>query len=65
MLVPKFPAAAARAFSYARSQAGATLPKIAQPCYFLIGLRGPLRVRALFCVRWPFTGRPRRWRMPR
>src|SRR2546423_664948 len=26
---------------------------------------GPLRVRALVFVRWPFTGRPRRWRMPR
>ncbi len=28
-------------------------------------LRGPLRVRALVCVRWPRTGRPRKWRMPR
>ena len=28
-------------------------------------LRGPLRVRALVCVRWPRTGRLRRWRMPR
>src|SRR5581483_101743 len=28
-------------------------------------LRGPLRVRALVRVRWPCTGRPRRWRMPR
>jgi len=26
---------------------------------------GPLRVRAFVFVRWPFTGRPRRWRMPR
>src|SRR5262245_22468575 len=26
---------------------------------------GPLRVRALVRVRWPRTGRPRRWRMPR
>ena len=25
---------------------------------------GPLRVRALVRVRWPRTGRPRRWRMP-
>src|SRR5687768_10865983 len=24
--------------------------------------RGPLRVRALVLVRWPRTGRPRRWR---
>src|SRR5579872_2500515 len=24
--------------------------------------RGPLRVRALVCVRWPRTGRFRRWR---
>src|SRR5580658_10512862 len=27
--------------------------------------RGPLRVRALVWVRWPRTGRPRRWRSPR
>src|SRR3989440_2979486 len=26
---------------------------------------GPLRVRALVFVRWPCTGRPRRWRRPR
>ena len=25
-------------------------------------LRGPLRVRALVPMRWPRTGRPRRWR---
>ncbi len=29
-----------------------------------IGVRGPLRVRALVWVRWPRTGRPRRWRRP-
>jgi len=28
-------------------------------------LRGPLRVRALVCVRWPRTGKLRRWRRPR
>src|SRR6185312_8677895 len=28
-------------------------------------LRGPLRVRALVLVRWPRTGRLRRWRTPR
>ena len=28
-------------------------------------LRGPLRVRALERVRWPRTGRLRRWRLPR
>src|SRR5579872_3214036 len=28
-------------------------------------LRGPFRVRALVCVRWPWTGRLRRWRNPR
>src|SRR6185436_8933016 len=33
--------------------------------YFLICLRGPLRVRAFVRVRWPRTGRPRRWRWPR
>src|SRR5208282_6821288 len=27
--------------------------------------RGPFRVRALVCVRWPRTGRLRRWRIPR
>src|SRR5262245_34421443 len=27
--------------------------------------RGPFRVRALVRVRWPRTGRPRRWRIPR
>ena len=27
--------------------------------------RGPFLVRALVCVRWPRTGRPRRWRPPR
>jgi len=32
------------------------------PYFFLpaIGFAGPLRVRALVCVRWPRTGRPRR-----
>src|SRR5699024_8103597 len=25
---------------------------------------GPLRLRALVLVRWPWTGRPRRWRRP-
>src|SRR5688572_6985631 len=33
--------------------------------YFLMALRGPLRVRALVRVRWPRIGRPRRWRRPR
>src|SRR5579864_2780525 len=28
-------------------------------------LRGPLRVRALVCVRCPRTGKLRRWRIPR
>src|SRR5207237_5821764 len=30
-----------------------------------IARRGPFLVRALVCVRWPRTGSPRRWRMPR
>src|SRR5690348_8398875 len=30
-----------------------------------VPLRGPLRVRALVCVRCPRTGRLRRWRFPR
>jgi hypothetical protein len=29
-----------------------------------IARRGPFLVRALVCVRWPRTGRPRRWRDP-
>src|SRR4030095_11509983 len=31
----------------------------------IAALRGPLRVRALVRVRWPRTGRPLRWRIPR
>jgi hypothetical protein len=30
-----------------------------------IAFAGPLRVRALVCVRWPRTGNPLRWRKPR
>src|SRR6185295_45472 len=30
-----------------------------------MALAGPLRVRALVWVRWPWTGRPLRWRRPR
>src|ERR687888_780469 len=37
---------------------GAFLPR---PTVFF----GPLRVRAFVFVRWPLTGRPRRWRTPR
>src|SRR5262249_40018927 len=36
--------------------------------FFLLAtvpLRGPLRARALVCVRCPRTGRSRRWRYPR
>src|SRR3989337_1887371 len=38
-----------------------------QVAFFLpaIGFAGPLRVRALVCVRWPRTGRPLRCRRPR
>src|SRR5215472_4707509 len=39
-----------------------------QHSYFFlpaIAFAGPLRVRALVCVRWPRTGRPRRCRNPR
>ena len=34
--------------------------------FFLLAMVffGPLRVRALVLVRWPLTGRPRRWRIP-
>src|ERR1700732_4065136 len=48
---------------------------ITAPCFYVfvvafffcatVPLRGPLRVRALVCVRWPRTGRFRRWRNPR
>ncbi len=44
---------------------------ILYPVYFkvlflpAIGRAGPLRVRALVCVRWPRTGRPRRCLKPR
>ena len=40
---------------------------LALPYFFLpaMGFAGPLRVRALVWVRWPRTGRPRRWRRPR
>src|SRR3712207_2791468 len=48
------------------------LSSLSRPCrsapyFFLpaIGRAGPLRVRALVWVRWPRTGRPRRWRRPR
>src|SRR5690606_5921081 len=42
-----------------------TSSRLSHICIFLrdylrIGLRGPLRVRALVLVRWPRTGRPRR-----
>ncbi len=37
------------------------------PYFFLLATvrLGPLQVRALVLVRWPRTGRPLRWRMPR
>ena len=31
----------------------------------IVCFRGPLRVLAFVCVRWPRTGRLRRWRIPR
>ena len=37
------------------------LPFLPRPTVFF----GPLRVRAFVFVRWPLTGRLRRWRMPR
>jgi len=33
--------------------------------FAMVARRGPLRVRALVCVRWPRTGNPRRCRNPR
>src|SRR5690606_6225118 len=41
-----------------------TVPAV-WPAYFLIGLRGPLRVLALVLVRWPRSGKPRRCLNPR
>ena len=44
------------------------LPYVFADAFFLFATvprRGPLRVRALVCVRWPRTGSPRRWRKPR
>src|SRR3954471_10411052 len=46
--------------------AAAGLAMMLIPFYFVtfflpaIGLAGPLRVRALVCVRWPWNGSPRR-----
>src|SRR6202050_3587944 len=51
------------------SASGAKLEKTEIACrhFFLpaMALALPLRVRALVCVRWPCTGRLRRWRRPR
>src|SRR6185369_6109112 len=33
--------------------------------FAMVARRGPLRVRAFVCVRWPRTGSARRWRRPR
>ncbi len=57
-----FSAAGAASFCFAIRnpypfEGGGFLPAMAR--------RGPLRVRALVCVRWPRTGRFRRWRSPR
>src|SRR5919108_3801887 len=61
VLADTAPGATAPCLSSRRSHyvlLGAFLPR---PTVFF----GPLRVRALVFVRWPFTGRPRRWRTPR
>src|SRR5579863_1161382 len=68
-----FPAAAAPApscgfGSLANAFPLATLSYLRAMTFFLAAtapLRGPFRVRALVCVRWPRTGRLRRWRNPR
>src|SRR5213593_4716426 len=51
----------------ARFEPGRYNSAYALPYFFLpaMALAGPLRVRALVCVRWPRTGRPRRCRNPR
>ena len=57
-------AAARAACSWAAASAtgrGHYLPFLPRPTVFF----GPLRVRAFVFVRCPFTGSPRRWRMPR
>src|SRR5699024_1030018 len=52
---------------YATAAAGARSGALRCSHYFFfpaIVFFGPLRVRALVLVRWPRTGRPRRWRSP-
>src|SRR5699024_6169936 len=52
---------------YAAAAAGARSGALRCSHYFFfpaIVFFGPLRVRALVLVRWPRTGRPRRWRSP-
>src|SRR5256885_2196597 len=45
--------------------AGAAGAAVAGFFFTITPRRGPFRVRAFVCVRWPRTGRPRRWRIPR
>jgi hypothetical protein len=52
----------APAFFGAGAAAGAT---VAGFFLTITPRRLPFRVRAFVCVRWPRTGNPRRWRMPR
>src|SRR3990170_1242336 len=59
---------AASAMAYAPAFFGAAAGAGAAVAGFFFTItprRGPLRVRALVCVRWPRTGRPFRCRIPR
>src|ERR1700756_994876 len=55
-------------FLSAAEPAALAMDYVLPVAFFLLAtvpLRGPLRVRALVCVRCPRTGRLRRWRYPR
>src|SRR5580704_1447460 len=60
--------ALAGAFAFADAFAAVFAIYVLPVAFFLLATvprRGPLRVRALVCVRWPRTGNPRRCRRPR
>src|SRR5450432_3017316 len=69
---PVFAVAMRCVWSSREKAAGRESPPLhLERCYLVIfflpaiARRGPFLVRAFVCVRWPRTGNPRRWRMPR
>ena len=56
-----------RRMTFLPADAFAVAILVLPPYFFLLAMvfLGPLRVRALVLLRWPRTGRPLRWRMPR